>query len=80
MEADQCGVETMAMPAVGTGSFKFPKDDAAKVMLSTLVDYIDNNKTGLKRIIINLMEFDRIGYSQKLTQDHFQIYRTLLQS
>jgi len=54
--ADKRGLRSIAFPAISTGVFGFPKERAAKVMLSTTLDYIRRGETRLRRIIFCLYD------------------------
>lgn len=53
-------LKSIAFPAIATGSFKFPKDEAAKIALSTVRKYIAKNKHYFKKIIFVL--FTELDY------------------
>ncbi len=65
--ADENKVKSIALPAFGTGVGGFPIDSAAKIMIDTITEYI-NNGTNLNKIIIAL--FDKPA---------FQIFENTLQ-
>lgn len=53
--ADRLRLESVAMPAISTGVFGFPKEEAARVFLDTIVEYYDEfpeSKLKLVRITI----------------------------
>ena len=51
--ADEHRLKSIAFPAISTGIFGFPKDRAAKVMLSATIEYL-KGKTVLERVIFCL--------------------------
>lgn len=51
--ADQKGLKSIALPAISTGIFGYPLDEAAQVMLSSAMAYLDG-ETGLERVIFCL--------------------------
>jgi len=51
--ADEHRLKSIAFPAISTGIFGFPKDRAAKVMLSATIEYL-KGKTGLEKVIFCL--------------------------
>jgi O-acetyl-ADP-ribose deacetylase (regulator of RNase III) len=56
--ADRLGLSSIAIPAISTGIFGFPKPLAAHVMLTTIRDYLtENPASGLK--LIRLVLFDQ---------------------
>jgi putative ATPase len=55
--ADQLGLESISMPAISTGIFGFPKDQAAQVIFTSIRDYFqDNPQSGLKDIRLALYD------------------------
>jgi putative ATPase len=56
--ADELGLDSIAIPAISTGIFGFPKERAAKVILGSIETYFrENTSSGIK--IIKLVLFDR---------------------
>jgi len=55
--ADELKCSSIAMPAISTGIFVFPKDRAAKIILSTIENYFENNSSNLK--VVKLVLFDQ---------------------
>jgi len=56
--ADQLKCSSIAMPAISTGIFGFPKERAAKIIFSTIEKYFEENaSSGLK--IVKLVFFDQ---------------------
>jgi len=51
--ADEHRLKSIAFPAISTGIFGFPKDRAARVMLSATIEYL-RGKTVLERVIFCL--------------------------
>jgi len=43
--AKKHGLKSIAFPCVGTGCFKFPKDEAAKIAINVAKKYVDNFDT-----------------------------------
>jgi O-acetyl-ADP-ribose deacetylase (regulator of RNase III) len=56
--ADQLGLGSIAFPAISTGIFGFPKSLAARVILSTMDDYLSRNP-GSNLKLIRLVLFDQ---------------------
>ncbi|MHA1411471.1 MAG: macro domain-containing protein [Promethearchaeota archaeon] len=50
---DKHGLKTIAFPAISTGIFGFPIDRCAKIMISTVKDYL-NGDTNIKEVIFCL--------------------------
>lgn len=53
-------VESISFPNISTGVYRFPKERAANIALSTVFDYLTNNKSNIKRIIF--VCFDNENY------------------
>ncbi len=51
--ADEHGLESIALPAISTGIFGYPMDEAAEVMLKAAMDYVKSG-TDLERIVFCL--------------------------
>ena len=56
--ADKLAQSSIALPALSTGVFGFPKPLAAKVILSGIRDYLDNNPSSNLKLI-RLVLYDR---------------------
>ena len=54
--ADELNCAAIAMPAISTGIFGFPKERAAKIIFKTIEDYFDSQRSGL--LLIKLVLFD----------------------
>ena len=55
--ADELKCTSIAMPAISTGIFGFPKDRAAGIIISTIESYFENNTSGLQ--IVKMLLFDK---------------------
>ncbi len=70
--ADQLGLESICMPAISTGIFGFPKDQAAKVIFTSIRDYFqDNPKSGLQDIRLAL-------YDQPTVEVFIQVWEEII--
>ena len=65
--SDQIGAKTIAIPALGTGVGGVPKDIAAKTMISTIINHIDE-KTGISEIILCDISREQISEFEKILQ------------
>jgi O-acetyl-ADP-ribose deacetylase (regulator of RNase III) len=54
--ADELELTSIAMPAISTGIFGFPKDRAARVMLNAIREYFTKEKSNLKTTRITLFD------------------------
>lgn len=61
------GLKSIALPAIATGCFRFPKDHAAAIAVETVSDYVLNHPDEFRLIIFTL--FTELDYS---------IYRKLI--
>lgn len=59
-------IETIAFPCISTGIYRFPKNLAAETAVSAMVDFLKNNTT-IKKIILVCFE-----------EESFEIYKKLL--
>jgi O-acetyl-ADP-ribose deacetylase (regulator of RNase III) len=55
--ASENGIKTIAFPNISTGIYGFPKEQASKIAVSTVVDFLNNNKTSIENVIF--VCFDR---------------------
>jgi|GEM_PF-61462 len=53
--ADEHGVRSIAFPAISTGAFGFPKERCARIMTSTVAEYL-RGSTGLERVVFCLYD------------------------
>ena len=51
--ADQNGLKSIGLPAISTGIFGYPIDEAAQVMLSTTIEYL-SDQSDLERVVFCL--------------------------
>lgn len=54
--ADSNGLQSLAFCAISTGIFGYPLDRCARIMLSTTIHYLKEEKTGLKRVVFCLYD------------------------
>jgi O-acetyl-ADP-ribose deacetylase (regulator of RNase III) len=54
--ADELKCSSIAMPAISTGIFGFPKDRAAGIIFSAIEDYFENHKSELATVRITLFD------------------------
>ncbi len=55
--ADELACASIAMPAISTGIFGFPKERAAKIIFTAIEDYFASQRSGL--LLIKLVLFDQ---------------------
>lgn len=55
--AEEKGLATLAIPAISTGIFGFPKERGARVIIDAILDFFDNHpEASLKEIQITLID------------------------
>lgn len=54
IRATEKGCKSMAFPAISTGIFGFPKDRCAKIMLTTIREFLEKEQTSLQDVILCL--------------------------
>lgn len=54
-------LRSIAFPAISTGIFGFPKESAAKIIISTALDYLKEQQTTLRRVIFCLYDPTTLG-------------------
>jgi O-acetyl-ADP-ribose deacetylase (regulator of RNase III) len=54
--ADQLDLKSIAFPAISTGIFGFPKDRAARVILSAIAGYFAARASGVRRVRVVLFD------------------------
>jgi O-acetyl-ADP-ribose deacetylase len=65
--AAENGIKTIAFPNISTGIFGFPKEQASKIAVSAVADYLNNNKTSIESVIF--VCFD---------QENFELYKKIV--
>jgi O-acetyl-ADP-ribose deacetylase (regulator of RNase III) len=57
--ADELKISSITMPAISTGIFGFPKDRAAGIILKTVEEYFNKNRSELK--VVRIILFDTMS-------------------
>ena len=57
--ADTLGCESIALPAIATGSFSFPKKKCAQVMIDCVVNYVTTSEIPTRLKEIRLINIDK---------------------
>jgi O-acetyl-ADP-ribose deacetylase (regulator of RNase III) len=60
-------IKTIAFPNISTGVFGFPKEKASKIAVSTVVDFLNNSKSPIRKV--TFVCFD---------QENYNLYRDLV--
>ncbi len=66
-------LRSIAFPAISTGIFGFPKDRAARVILSTTIEYLKQGTSKLRRVIFCLFNpttFNIFKHALETLSDH----------
>ncbi len=58
--AEELKCSSIAMPAISTGIFGFPKDRAAKVIFKAIEDFFSNNASGLNLVKLVLWDDETV--------------------
>jgi O-acetyl-ADP-ribose deacetylase (regulator of RNase III) len=67
--ADELKCSSMAMPAISTGIYGFPKDRAAGIILSAIEKYFSDRSSGLKTVKFVLLDQPAVDVFIKCWQD-----------
>ncbi len=67
--ADELKCSSIAMPAISTGIFGFPKERAAAIILSAVENYFDDNRSDLKVVRITLFDQPTVNVFLKFWRD-----------
>ena len=67
--AKEKNIKTLAFCCISTGVFNFPNEDAAKIAIKTVIDFLEKNKKlNLKIIFCVYKDIDEIIYNNILKQ------------
>lgn len=58
-------LKTIAFPCISTGLYGFPQEEACKLAIKTIKEYIDNNKDVFDHIIFNVFKDEDLYYYRK---------------
>ena len=67
--ADELNCASIAMPAISTGIYGFPKERAARIILSSIEDYFDSHRSGLLFVKLVLFDQDTVNVFLKAWRD-----------
>jgi O-acetyl-ADP-ribose deacetylase (regulator of RNase III) len=67
--ADELRCSSIALPAISTGIFGFPKDRAAEIIFSAIENYFVENSSGLKTVKLVLYDQPTVDVFLKSWQD-----------
>lgn len=66
---DNKGLRSIAVPAISTGIFGFPKERAAQIILTSAVDYLQKKDTTLRRVIFCLYDPTTLAIFQETLEE-----------
>ncbi|MGM0555908.1 MAG: O-acetyl-ADP-ribose deacetylase [Myxococcota bacterium] len=65
--AEEEGLESVAFPSISTGAYGYPIDQAARVALETVADFLEDNDTGIDEVrFVLFSEDDLATYEEAL--------------
>jgi O-acetyl-ADP-ribose deacetylase (regulator of RNase III) len=62
--AEQQGIKTIAFPSISTGAYGYPLAEAARIALSTVIDYLKGT-TAIERVVFVLFSKDDYAVYEK---------------
>jgi O-acetyl-ADP-ribose deacetylase (regulator of RNase III) len=68
--ADTYNLTSIAMPAISTGAFGYPLIEAAKVIVTAVIDYLLRENSGLKKVMFVLYDENAFRVFQRLLEEH----------
>ncbi len=68
--ADTYNLTSIAMPAISTGAFGYPLEDAARVIVTAVIDYLLRENSGLKKVMFVLYDENAFRVFQRLLEEH----------
>nr|BAJ49633.1 Appr-1-p processing enzyme family [Candidatus Caldarchaeum subterraneum] len=68
--ADTYSLTSIAMPAISTGAFGYPLEEAAKVIITAVTDYLLRENSGLKKVLFVLYDEHAFRVFQRLLEEH----------
>lgn len=63
--AKEKGLKTIAFPCISTGLYNFPHDEASKIAIKVVSDYLNDYKNSFKHIIFNVFKDEDLLVYQK---------------
>lgn len=67
--ADKLKCSSIAMPAISTGIFGFPKDRAAEIIFTSVKKYFEDNPSNLKTVRVTLFDQATVDVFVRIWQD-----------
>jgi O-acetyl-ADP-ribose deacetylase (regulator of RNase III) len=66
--AAELGLKTIATPSLGTGAYGYPMEDAARIAVSTAIDFLRENP-GVERIRFVLMGSEALNVYRRALEE-----------
>ena len=66
--AVESGLKTIAFCCISTGTFRFPRDLASKIAVSTVSDWLKENNYPIKVVFCVYNDFDRKLYEENFAE------------
>ncbi|AEM74859.1 macro domain-containing protein [Caldicellulosiruptor acetigenus] len=60
--ADLYNLKSIALPAVSSGIFGFPKDRCAKILIDTSIDFLSSINTSIEKVVFCLFDDETFNY------------------
>jgi O-acetyl-ADP-ribose deacetylase (regulator of RNase III) len=58
--AEECGARTVSFPAISTGAYGYPTNEAAEIALDSVARHLEQNSSGVREVLFVL--FDQGSY------------------
>ncbi|MEO0289300.1 MAG: O-acetyl-ADP-ribose deacetylase [candidate division WOR-3 bacterium] len=70
--AKEYNIKTIAFPAISTGAYGYPKDEAAKVAFKSILDFVNENGQVFEKIYMVLYDDTTFKIFKKIFDDNFK--------
>ena len=66
--AAEIGARTVAFPAISTGIFHYPREDAARVAVSTIREFLAQSDHGINEVILVAYDSEQLAIYERLLE------------
>jgi O-acetyl-ADP-ribose deacetylase (regulator of RNase III) len=66
--AAEIGARTVAFPAISTGIFHYPREDAARVSVSTIREFVAQSDHGINEVILVAYDCEQLAIYERLLE------------
>ena len=66
--AAEIGARTVAFPAISTGVFHYPREDAARVAVSTIREFLAQSDHGINEVILVAYDSEQLAVYERLLE------------